>query len=227
MDTEGAYAEYLRVPAISAIELPDGLDYIQAALASCPIGTSVRALHGEAALKPGETVLINGASGGLGAHQIQLAKATGARVIAVTGSADKREFLHRLGADDVIVSRASYSAEVWKLTGKRGVDVAMENLGSTLEDTLRSMALGGRVVVLGNVAPAAVPVNPGLLIGRRIRLQGSGSATLEEVRLALALIKGGQVTPLIDRVLPFQQVAEAHALLESRQVNGRIVLSGW
>lgn len=172
-------------------------------------------------------MLINGASGGLGAHQIQLAKAFGAWVIAVTGSADKRDFLHCLGADEVIVSTGSYSAEVWKLTGKRGVDVDMENLGSTLEDTLRSMALGGRVVVLGNVAPASVPINPGLLIGRRLRAQGSGSVTLEEVRLALALIKGGQVKPLIDRVLPFRQVAEAHALLESRQVSVRIVLSGW
>lgn len=227
VDTEGAYAEYLRVPAISAVELPDGLDYVPAALASCPIATSVRALHGEAALKPGETVLINGASGGLGAHQIQLARALGARVIAVTGSADKREFLQSLGAHEVIVSHGSYSAQVWQLTGKRGVDVAMENLGHTLEDTLRSMSLGGRVVVLGNVDPGAVAVSPGLLIGRRLKVQGSGSATLEELRTALALIAAGQVKPLIDRVLPFPDVAQAHALLESRQVNGRIVLSGW
>lgn len=227
VDTEGAYAEYLRVPAISAVELPEGLDYVQAALASCPIATSVRALHGEAALKPGETVLINGASGGLGAHQIQLARALGAHVIAVTGSADKRGFLQSLGADEVIVSDGSYSAQVWQLTGKRGVDVAMENLGHSLEDTLRSMTLGGRVVVLGNVNPGAVAVNPGLLIGRRLKLQGSGSATLEELRTALALIAAGQVKPLIDRVLPFPEVVRAHTLLESRQVNGRIVLSGW
>ncbi|GAB7532548.1 zinc-binding dehydrogenase [Pseudomonas sp. 3A(2025)] len=227
VDTEGAYAQYLRVPAISAVELPDGLDYTQAALASCPIATSVRALHGEAVLKPGETVLINGASGGLGAHQVQLARALGARVIAVTGSADKREFLQALGAHDVVVSRGDYSAQVWQLTGKRGVDVAMENLGSTLGETLRSMTLGGRVVVLGNVAPSAVPIAPGLLIGRRLKIQGSGSATLEELRTALALIAAGHVRPLIDRVLPFTEVAQAHALLESRQVNGRIVLSGW
>ena len=227
VDTEGAYAEYLRIPAISAVELPDGLDYTLAALASCPIATSVRALYGEAGLQPGETVLINGASGGLGAHQIQLARALGARVIAVTGSVDKREFLQQLGAHEVVVASESYSAEVWKLTGKRGVDVAMENLGHTLEDTLRSMTLGGRVVVLGNVQPGAVAVNPGLLIGRRLKVQGSGSATLEQLRTALALIHGGQVRPLIDRVLPFPRVAEAHALLESRQVSGRIVLSGW
>jgi len=227
VDTEGAYAEYLRIPAISAVELPPGLDYALAALASCPIATSVRALHGEARLQPGETVLINGASGGLGAHQIQLARAAGARVIAVTGSEAKWEFLHELGAHEVVVAEAGYSAEVWKLTGKRGVDVAMENLGQTLEDTLRSMALGGRVVVLGNVRPGAVAVNPGLLIGRRLTLHGSGSATLEQLRTALALIHGGQVRPLIDRVLPFPEAATAHALLESRQVSGRIVLSGW
>ncbi|EHD19961.1 MULTISPECIES: alcohol dehydrogenase catalytic domain-containing protein [Brenneria] len=227
VDTEGAYAEYLRVPAISVVELPAGLDYAPAALASCPIATSVRALYGEAALKPGETVLINGASGGLGAHQIQLARARGARVIAVTGRAEKVAFLQSLGADEVIVSDDGYSAEVWRRTAKRGVDVAVDNLGHTLEETLRSMALGGRVVVLGNVRPGSVAIAPGLLIGRRLRVQGSGSATLEELRVALALIGSGQVKPLIDRVLPFHQVALAHELLESRRVNGRIVLSGW
>lgn len=92
---------------------------------------------------------------------------------------------------------------------------------------MRSMALGGRVVVLGNVLPGSVAVNPGLLIGRRFKVQGSGSATLEQLRKALALIYGGQVQPLIDRVLPFPKVSQAHALLESRQVSGRIVLSGW
>lgn len=226
VDTEGAYAEYLRVPAASVVELPVGLDYPQAALASCPIATSVRALYGEAALRPGETVLINGASGGLGAHQIQLARAFGARVIAVTGSAEKSAFIRALGADEVIVG-GGYSAEVWKRTAKRGVDVAIDNLGYTLEETLRGMALGGRVVVLGNVLPGSVAVMPGLLIGRRLRVQGSGSATLEELRSALTLMGSGRVKPLIDRVLPFHQAALAHELLEARQVNGRIVLSGW
>ncbi|MEC5341227.1 alcohol dehydrogenase catalytic domain-containing protein [Brenneria populi] len=227
VDTEGAYAEYLRVPAVSVVELPAGLDYTQAALASCPIATSVRALYGEAALRPGESVLINGAGGGLGAHQIQLARALGARVIAVTGSAEKSAFIREQGADEVIVGSGGYSAEVWKRTAKRGVDVAIDNLGYTLEETLRAMALGGRVVVLGNVLPGSVAVTPGLLIGRRLRVQGSGSATLEELRTALALIGAGRVKPLVDRVLPFHQAALAHALLETRQVSGRILLSGW
>ena len=228
VDTEGAYAEYLRVPAASAVQLPDSIGYADAALACCPIATSVRALVSQAQLKPGETVLINGASGGLGAHQLQLARSLGARVIAVTGSADKVDFLRALGAHDVVVAgNEGYSAAVWQLTGRQGVDVAMENVGHTLHDTLRSMAMGGRVVVLGNVQPGTVPVSPGLLIGRRLSLLGSGSATLEDLRTALAMIEAGQVRPLIDRVLPFTEVAQAHALLENRQVNGRIVLSGW
>jgi len=228
VDTEGAYAEYLRVPAASAVPLPDGLAYTDAALACCPIATSVRALVTQAGLKPGESVLINGASGGLGAHQVQLARALGARVIAVTGSADKVAFLRSLGAHEVIVDgQGDYSGAVWQLTERQGVDVAMENLGSTLHHTLRSMAMGGRVVVLGNVEPGSVPVAPGLLIGRRLSVLGSGSATLEDLRSALAMITAGQVRPLIDRVLPFTEAAQAHALLEARQVSGRIVLSGW
>jgi NADPH:quinone reductase-like Zn-dependent oxidoreductase len=94
-----------------------------------------------------------------------------------------------LGAHDVVVAgNEGYSAAVWQLTGRQGVDVAMENVGHTLHDTLRSMAMGGRVVVLGNVQPGTVPVSPGLLIGRRLSLLGSGSATLEDLRTALAMI---------------------------------------
>ncbi|WP_437882370.1 alcohol dehydrogenase catalytic domain-containing protein [Pseudomonas sp. LRF_L74] len=227
IDTEGAYAEYLCVPAASAVVIPEGLDYSLAALACCPIATSVRALS-LTALQAGERVLINGASGGLGAHQIQIARALGAHVIAITGSADKADFLRELGAHAVIVSgEQGYSGEVWKYTGKQGVDVAMENLGHTLPDTLRAMSMGGRVVVLGNVESRDVSIAPGLLIGRRIFVQGSGSATLEDLRRALAMIAAGQVRPLIDRVLPFTEVSRAHALLEARQVNGRIVMSGW
>lgn len=227
VDTEGAYAEYIRLPASAAIAVPNGVSYAQAALASCPIGTALRGLRAQGELQPGDTVLVNGASGGLGVHQIQIARAFGARVIAVTGSTDKVATLEALGAQNVIVSDGDYSRAVWELTGKRGVDVAMENLGFTLPQTLRSMAMGGRVVVLGNVAPADVALSPGLLIGRRLRIQGSGSATVDEVRQALALIAAGRVVPRIDRVLPFARVAEAHALLEARQVDGRIILSGW
>ena len=122
---------------------------------------------------------------------------------------------------------SSYSKAVWKLTEKRGVDIALENVGSTLPETLRCMAQGGTVVVLGNIGGEAVPVSPGLLIGRRISIVGSGMATLEEVQHALALIEGGQVKPVISASVKFSEAAHAHALLESRAVEGRVVMQGW
>src|SRR5277367_1493448 len=175
VDTEGGYAEFVCVPANMGIKVPEGVDWAAAALSCCPIGTSMRALKAVAAISPGDTVLITGASGGLGVHQIQIVRALGGHAIAVTTSPSKVEFLKSLGAHDVIVAKdLAYSADVWRLTGKRGVDIAIDNLGATLAETLRCMALGGIVVVLGNVDGNAVPVLPGLLIGRRLRVSGSG-----------------------------------------------------
>ena len=127
----------------------------------------------------------------------------------------------------VVAADLAYSKAVWQLTGKHGVDIAIENLGSTLPETLRCMAQGGTIVVLGNIGGVAVPVAPGLLIGRRIKIVGSGMATLEEVQHALALIEGGQVKPVISAIVKFSEAARAHALLESRGVEGRVVMQGW
>ena len=107
------------------------------------------------------------------------------------------------------------------------MDIAIDNLGSTLPETLRCMAQGGAVVVLGNIAGEGVPVAPGMLIGRRLRVMGSGMATLEDVRHALALMDAGLVKPVIAAGLRFSEAAKAHALLETRGVEGRIVMQGW
>lgn len=228
VDTEGGYAELVCCPANMGIKVPSGVQWKQAALACCPIGTSVRALRTVAGMNPGDTVLINGASGGLGAHQIQLVRAMGGRSIAITSSPAKVEFLKRLGADDVVVaSDLAYSAAVWKLTARQGVDIAIDNLGSSLPETLRCMTQGGTVVVLGNIAGEGVPVAPGMLIGRRLRVMGSGMATLEDVRHALAMMAAGLVKPVIAAELKISEAAKAHALLEARAVEGRVIMQGW
>ena len=228
VDTEGGYAEFISVPANMGIKIPDGVDWQAAALACCPIGTSVRALKTVAAINPGDTVLITGASGGLGVHQIQIARALGGRAIAVTSSPAKTDFLRSLGAADVVVAPdLAYSAAVWRLTGKRGVDIAIDNVGATLPETLRCMATGGIAVVLGNVGGEAVPVAPGLLIGRRLRVTGSGMGTLEDVRQSLAMLQAGMVKPVISATVKFSEAAAAHAMLEARSVEGRVVMQGW
>lgn len=228
VDTVGGYSEYVCVPAAMGIHVPEGVDWRAAALACCPIGTSVRALRSVAGLTPGDTVLVTGASGGLGVHQLQLVRAFGGRAIAVTSSPHKAEFLKSAGAHDVVVSKdLAFSAEVWRLTGKRGVDIALENLGSTLGESLRCLASGGIAVVMGNIGGEPVPVSPGLLIGRRLRVQGSGQAPPEEVRQALALIAAGVVKPVISATVRFPEASKAHRMLDERSVEGRVILEGW
>jgi len=225
----GGYAEFACVPARNAIAIPDGLDMTAAALAICPVGTSVRAALEVGGLAPGQVVLITGAGGGLGLHQIQVAKCVQARVIAVTSSPDKAEIVRGAGADEVIVAPdLKFSADVWRLTAKQGADVVLENVVTgTFGESLRSCAQQATVVVLGNIGAQRVDLDPGLVIMRRIRIAGSGNATFKDVRVALHLLATGAVKPFIGRVLPFPQAAEGHALMERRAVTGRVVLAGW
>jgi acryloyl-coenzyme A reductase len=225
----GGYAEFACVPARNAIVIPDGLDMTAAALAVCPVGTSVRAALEVGGLAPGQVVLITGAGGGLGLHQIQVAKCVQARVIAVTSSREKAEIVRDAGADEVIVAPdLKFSADVWRLTAKQGVDVVLENVVTgTFGESLRSCAQQATVVVLGNIGAQRVELDPGLVIMRRIRIAGSGNATFKDVQVALHLLATGAVKPFIGRVLPFPQAAEGHALMERRAVTGRVVLAGW
>ena len=225
----GGYAEFACVPARNAIRVPDGLDLTAAALAVCPVGTSVRSALGVARTKPGDTVLITGAGGGLGLHQIQVVKSVQARVIAVTSSGEKAEFIRQAGADEIVVRPdLKFSADVWRLTGKQGADVILENVVTgTFGESLRSAAQNATVVVLGNIGARPVEIDPGLVIMRRIHIAGSGNATFNDVHTALYLMATGAVKPFIGRVLPFPQACEGHALMERRGATGRVVLSGW
>jgi acryloyl-coenzyme A reductase len=225
----GGYAEFVCVPARNAVPVPDGLDLTAAALAVCPVGTSVRATLGVAQTEPGQVVLITGAGGGLGLHQIQVAKSVQARVIAVTSSDDKVDAIRTAGADEIVVSPdLKFSGEVWRLTGKQGADVILENVVTgTFGESLRSAAQHATVVVLGNIGAKPVEIDPGLVIMRRIRIAGSGNATFKDVHMALHLMATGAVKPFIGRVLPFPNAAEGHDLMERRAVTGRVVLQGW
>src|SRR3954471_571573 len=225
----GGYAEFTCAPARNAIRMPDGLDMTAAALAVCPVGTSVRAALRVARVDPGQTLLITGAGGGLGLHQIQVVKSVKARAIAVTSSEDKVDIIRKAGADEVIVSPdLKFSSEVWRLTGKQGVDVVLENVVSdTFGESLRSTAQNAVVVVLGNIGAKRVEIAPGLVIVRRIRISGSGNAPYKDVEIALHLLATGAVKPVIGAVLPFPRASEGHAMMEQRAVVGRVVLQGW
>jgi D-arabinose 1-dehydrogenase-like Zn-dependent alcohol dehydrogenase len=209
--------------------MPDGLDMKAAALAVCPVGTSVRAALGVAKIGPSSVVLVTGAGGGLGLHQIQVAKSVNASVIAVTSTEEKAEVVRRAGADEVVVAPdLKFSREVWRLTAKQGVDAVLENVVTgTFGESLRSTAQNAIVVVLGNIGSRPVEMDPGLLIVRRIRIAGSGNATYSDVRRSLHLLATGAVKPFIGEVLRFPDVGRGHALMEAKSVVGRVVLNGW
>ncbi len=225
---DGGYAEFVVAAAHNLLPVPPDVSLVQAALAACPIGASLQALRA-AAVGLGDMVLITGASGGLGLHQIALARLCGADVIAVTSSEAKAAALRQAGAAEVVVAPdLRFSAQVWALTAKQGVSVVLDNVVSTtLGESLRSLGQNGRLVVMGNVGVAPVPIDPGLLIGRRLHLMGSSVCTPRDQRDALELIARGKVRPVIDALYPFPEAATAHRRLEERGALGRLVLAGW
>ncbi len=223
----GGYATFMTAPVAGLGLVPDGVDWPAAATACCTTGTAVHVVRTRAKVERGETVLVTGASGGVGMQAVQLARHDGAHVIAVTSSEAKAEALYEVGAHEVIVSPdLDFARQARKLTGGQGVDVALEIVGSmAFEQSLRSLAPGGRLVVVGNLQTVSVDVNPGLLIVKELEILGAYATTQLELREAFHLIKTRALRPTVSEVLPLRDAWRAHERLEHKGVTGRLVLS--
>ncbi len=223
----GGYATKMVAPIAGIGHVPDGMPWEVAATVCCTAGTAVHVLRTRGRVQEGETVLVTGASGGVGLQTVQLARLDGAHVIAVTSSESKVEALHNAGAHEVVVSPdLDFSRQVRKLTRNEGVDVAIEIVGSaTFAQTLKSMAAGGRVVVVGNLESGTIDLNPGLVIVKELEILGAYATTQAELETALQLTHAGLLTPFVTEVLPLREAASAHVRLENRKVAGRLVLS--
>jgi acryloyl-coenzyme A reductase len=223
----GGYAAQMVAPTGGIGRVPDGMPWAVAATVCCTAGTAVHVLRTRGRVQPGETVLITGASGGVGLQTVQLARLDGAHVIAVTSSATKVEALYNAGAHEVVVSPdLDFARDVRKLTCNEGVQVAIEIVGSvTFAQTLKSMAPGGRVVVVGNLESGTIDLNPGLVIVKELEIVGAYATTQRELETALQLTHAGLLTPFVTEVLPLRDAASAHVRLENRKVAGRLVLS--
>jgi acryloyl-coenzyme A reductase len=222
----GGYAQYLVAPVAGLGRVPAGMPWAEAATVCCTTGTAVHTVRTRGRVRPGETVLITGASGGVGLSAVQLARADGARVIAVTSGEAKAEALHAAGAHEVIVSRGlDFAAEVRRRTAGEGVNVAVEIVGSaTFDQTLKAMAPGGRVVVVGNLETGSVNLNPGLVIVKEMEILGAYATTREELDEALRLTAAGTVRQFVSEVVPLAEAGRAHFRLENREIAGRLVL---
>jgi D-arabinose 1-dehydrogenase-like Zn-dependent alcohol dehydrogenase len=223
----GGYAEYVAIEDDNVALVPDEVALQDASIVACAIGTILNAIREVGRLAAGESALVTGAGGGLGMHAVQLARLAGAQVIAQTTSAHKVDQIRALGAHDVIVHErgADFSAAVKKATGGQGVDVAIDNVGSQLfEPIRRSMGIGGRWIMIGQLTGQFVPFNPAQLFLKNVSMLSATSTTRKQLEDCLALVARGAVKPIISLALPLQKAAEAHELVESGKAAGRIVL---
>jgi acryloyl-coenzyme A reductase len=224
----GGYAEYVAVDADNVVSVPDEVALDAAAIASCAIGTMLHAVRAVGRVAPGDRVLVTGAGGGLGVHGVQLAKRAGGWVIAQTTSAAKAEALKEYGADAVVITArdGDFSADVKAVTDSEGVDCVLDTVGTTVfTPTRRSLARGGRWVMIGQLNGAFVPFNPAQLFLRGISMLSATSATREELRLCLGMLRPGGIRAVLGRCFPVARAAEALALVQSGSATGRVVLS--
>jgi NADPH:quinone reductase-like Zn-dependent oxidoreductase len=225
--TDGGYAEYAKVPASNVFPIPNGISYVEAAAIPLVCVTAWHMLVTRAKLRVGEKVLIQAAGSGIGSAAVQIAKLAGATVFATAGSSEKLAKAKELGADYIInYGQADFTKEVLALTNGEGVDVVFEHVGaSTFTGSVECLAKGGRLVVAGATSGADVQINLRQIYNRQLSIIGSMLGTRRELVDILKLAGEGKLIPVIDRILPLSEAAEAHLLLGDRKQFGKIVLT--
>lgn len=224
----GGYAEYVAVEEDNVALVPNGVTLAHAAMAASAIGSPYNGIRDVAKLRIGESVLVTGAGGGLGIHAVQIAKLSGAVVLAQTTSAGKADMLRRAGADHVVVHQRGedFSPQVREITGGRGVDVLVDNVGTPLfEPTRKSLAQGGRWLMIGQLSGAAVPFNPAQLFIRNQSMLSVMSTTREQLVQVLALMGRNRIQAIVGGCVALEEAAQAHAIVESGRVVGRMLIS--
>ena len=229
----GGYARYAAVDARHALPIPAGLDPVQAAALPETIFTVYANVFGHGALQPGETLLVHGATSGIGVAAIQMAKAAGARVIATSRGADKAKAALAIGADIAVDTSVDDFGEIASAAG--GVDVALDMVGAPyLAPTLRALNTGGRIVYIAAQGGNDLQVPAFALMRKQAMLTGSllrPRSAEDKARLAAEVervvwpwIREDKVRAIVDRTFPLEQAAQAHAWLESGQHTGKILL---
>ena len=224
----GGQAEYLAVPAANLMPIPEGWDFPQAAAPLLVSLTAWRMLIHRARLRAGESVLIVGAGGGVNSMAIQIAKLAGATVYALTSTEKKMEMARELGADVVLNYREdpTWSKTLFKMTGRRGVDVVVDNVGqATLAQSMRAVARGGRIVIVGNTSGPKTEIDVRFIFGKQISIIGSTMGSLQDFQDVMALLWAGKLRPVVDRVMPLSEGKAAFEALERGEQFGKIVLT--
>ena len=222
----GGLAQCVAVPASNLMAIPDHLDYRTAAAPLLVTITAWRMLMHRAKLLAGETILIVGAGGGVNTMATQIAKLAGATVFVVASNAQKAAGAYEMGADHVIDrSQVDWGREIMRLTERRGVDVVVDNVGAaTLNTSMRAVARGGRIVIIGNTSGPEIQIDIRYIFSKQISIIGSTMGTHQDFRDVNALLWSGRLRTIIDTVMPMSEGREAFAMMERSEQFGKIVL---
>ena len=223
----GGYAEYVAAPARNAFKLPDNISFAEGSVITRHFPMAFNLLVSKAQTKPGEWVLVMGATGALGSCCVQVAKMLGAKVIAGAGADERVALAKSYGAEFGINYRQqNLSDEVLKITDGQGVDVVCENIADrTLwPGAFNSLAMGGRLVTAGAHGGGEVKLDVKRLYMKRLRVIGAAGTNFPDVDKALAAAAAGKIRAIIDRTMPLREAAEAHRIVEQNQTPGKIIL---
>lgn len=232
----GGHATRVAIPTGQVMPLPDNLSFVEGGAIPEAALTAWTNLVVEGKLQAGETVLVTGATGGMGSFVVQLARELGARVLAAGRSRERLEQLQGLGIDEVCLEGANLAGQIREATNGRGVDLVFELTGGAeTASHLAALAPRGRLVVVGLVGGRKAEMDLGLILGKRLHVIGSvlrARPREEKARLvadftsfALPRLRDGRLRPVVDRVIPLERAAEAYQAVERGGAFGKIVLS--
>jgi len=224
--TPGAYAEYTTIPAVNLVKLPESISFAEGSVIANAIGTPYHALTKRARLQPGEHVIVTGAGGGVGVHAVQLAKMMGAFVMAVDIGEEKLSLARDLGVDVIFdASTGDFSETTRTWTNGEGVEVVLELVGTkTFEASLKSLARGGRMVIVGSHTGTELKASPQAMIANEWEILGSRNVTKRELAEVVALVAAGRVKPIVTGTYPLEEAESLHQKLRKQEIVGRVVL---
>jgi NADPH:quinone reductase-like Zn-dependent oxidoreductase len=227
--TQGSVTRFVVLPARNVHPRPDQLSFGEAAAAPLVFQTAWRAMKTVGAVQAGDRVAVIGAGGGVATAVIQVAKLLGARVVVASRSAEKAEHARRYGADDAVVfdeGEHPLDRVLWQWSQKNGVDVIFDSVGApTIPRSIRALARGGRVVVIGATAGAVAEVDLRTLFWRQASIRGSTMADAREFAEVLGQLAAGRLQPVVDSERSWEESAEAFRRFDAPDLFGKIVVT--
>jgi NADPH:quinone reductase-like Zn-dependent oxidoreductase len=222
----GTYAEYVCLPVRQLYKLPSDFDFRAAAAAALVFQTAWHSMVKRGKLKDGETVAIVGAGGGVNSASIQIAKYLGARVAVIGSNPEKLKKAEALGAD-ILIDRSKeedWSKTLFLATEKRGVDVVVDNVGTTFPLSLRALRKGGRLLTVGNSGAPRFEIDNRYIFAKHLSVIGSTMSTIADFTEVMDLVVAGKLRPAIDSVFPLKEAAAAQERLWRGENFGKITL---